>query len=132
MNLIEESLRSVVKTIRNYEKNFSSVKRTPLDRVIGVNSLSTFIECRINFECFKIPELREYEELMDGYLRTVSEITGEDGRHFDWCTIALNEKPDHLDEITYQSIIQDVMNLVGGNELKFTSNHRKLNLTIIA
>lgn len=125
-----ELILRVVSTIRVYEKGFTSVKRNPVDYQIRVKSLSEFIECRINFESFKIDELRKYEELMDGNLFIVSSLDGENGNSFDRATILIGSKPSYMSDNEYDDLVESVSKFIGGNTVTFTSDKNNLGINI--
>lgn len=125
-----ELISRVVSTIRVYEKGFTSVKRNPVDYQIRVKSLSEFIECRINFESFKIDELRKYEELMDGNLFIVSSLDGENGNSFDRATILIGSKPNYMSDNEYDDLVESVSKFIGGNTVTFTSDKNNLGINI--
>lgn len=125
-----ELISRVVSTIRVYEKGFTSVKRNPVDYQIRVKSLSEFIECRINFESFKIDELRKYEELMDGNLFIVSSLDGENGNSFDRATILIGSKPSYMSDNEYDDLVESVSKFIGGNTVTFTSDKNNLGINI--
>lgn len=125
-----ELISRVVSTIRVYEKGFTSVKRNPVDYQIRVKSLSEFIECRINFESFKIDELRKYEELMDGNLFIVSSLDGENGNSFDRATILIGSKLSYMSDNEYDDLVESVSKFIGGNTVTFTSDKNNLGINI--
>ena len=125
-----ELISRIVSTIRVYEKGFTSVKRNPVDYQIRVKSLSEFIECRINFESFKIDELRKYEELMDGNLFIVSSLDGENGNSFDRATILIGSKPSYMSDNEYDDLVESVSKFIGGNTVTFTSDKNNLGINI--
>lgn len=121
----------VIKSVGYYEKGFSSTKRTPVGDKERSESLSQYMECRINFELFKVEKFREYEEMMDGHLFKVVEVDGEDGRKFDSVLMTIDSKPAHLTDMEYESVKMWVSELIGGNSMRFGNKWRKPNIEVI-
>lgn len=127
----EDIVNSVVDKLSYYEKGFTRVKRTPVEYGIRPDTLSQFIECRINFEAFKDPYLRKYEELMDGYLFLVKSIDGERrGNKFDSITIEVNDNIPLSGE-DLESMKEEIMRYVGGTRFTFNSDKKNVELNII-
>lgn len=127
----KDAVYNVVKSLRLYEKDFTSAKRTPVDYQVRVKSLSEYIECRLNFESFKIDSLRRYEEIMDGYLFSVDSIFDVNGNSYSRVIIKIGEKPDILSSNDYENIINEVSKIIGGNKLSFSSNKNNLELSVM-
>lgn len=126
---LENSIKSIVDTLKLFDEGFTSVKRNPVDLGVRVKSLSEFIECRFNFELFKLPEFKSYEELMDGYLFKVSCILNEGFRSYERITLEINdEKPEFLSDDSFRSIIRDVEELIGGKYISFSSDRKNLDI----
>jgi hypothetical protein len=92
---LREACASVCDTLKYYEKDFSSALRTPVDCPERCGSVEQFIECRLNFECFSIPELLPFVQDLDGYLFQVQEVVEFDKkkRKFKEVVISLNQSP---------------------------------------
>ena len=127
-HILKERLSYAIKTLGYYEKGFSSTKRTPIDELRERSeSLAQYIECRLNFECFKIPELREYEEKFDGFLFKIS-LTEENGRKFETGYITLGLPKIILPPEVVGRLRSEVSSIIGGSKLKFNNSFRKLKI----
>ena len=93
---LKEACASVCDTLKYYEKDFSSALRTPVDCPERCGSVEQFIECRLNFECFSIPELLPFVQDLDGYLFQVVEVIDYDKKKkkFKEVIITLNFSPE--------------------------------------
>lgn len=128
---IENAVYNVVDTLRKFELGFTSVKRNPIDYQIRVSSLEEFIECRLNYELFKIAELARAEELMDGYLFVVRYINGARGNRFNQAVIELSTTcPSNMSEDEFNELMSEVESIIGGRSLTFSSNRNNLSLII--
>lgn len=123
MNKITNALSKVVDTLKYYEKDYVSAKRNPIDSQERSTSMSHYLECRINFEFFKIDEFRELEEMTDGHLFVVKFIEGEREKDYDIATIVIN------DELNID--VSSIIKYLGGRSMSFSSNKDDLNLIII-
>ena len=74
INNLKEACANVCDTLKYFEKDYSSASRTPVDCPERCSSVEQFIECRLNFECFDIPELQPFVQDLDGYLFQVEEV----------------------------------------------------------
>ena len=120
----------VIKSVGYYEKGFSSTKRTPVGDKERSESLSQYIECRLNFELFRVQKLRELEEMMDGHLFKVTNVDGEDGRKFESVSLTLDSKPIHLTDMEYNLVSMKLFEVIGGNSMKFGNKWRKPNIEV--
>lgn len=117
---INEIIEKVIDTLRYYESDFTSVKRTPVDYQERSKSLSHFIECRFNFELFKMARLVELAQKTDGHLFKVIDIVGENSESFEKVTLIVNDDMDiWKSEDTYSKSIEIVINALGGNKITF-------------
>jgi hypothetical protein len=122
---------NTVKTLRLFEKGFTSCKRTPVDYQTRPESLSEFIEIRLNFESFKVKELEKLEQMMDGRLFVVKDITNERNNSYDKVVISLNEnKPEMISDEDYINLISNAKVILGGSTISFSSDKRNLNIVI--
>lgn len=129
---MEEVILKVVNTLKVYEKGFTSVKRNPVDYQKRVESLSEFVECRINFELFKDPRFKELEEIMDSHLFEVESINDENPfkNSFSSITLSIGSKPVNVSDDEYENVINSLTNLIGGTSISFSSDRNNLNLII--
>lgn len=129
---MEEVILKVVNTLKVYEKGFTSVKRNPVDYQKRVESLSEFVECRINFELFKDSRFKELEEIMDSHLFEVESINDENPfkNSFSSITLSIGSKPVNVSDDEYENVINSLTDLIGGTSISFSSDRNNLNLII--
>lgn len=129
---IEEVILKVVNTLKVYEKGFTSVKRNPVDYQKRVESLSEFVECRVNFELFKDSKFKELEEIMDSHLFEVESINDENPfkNSFSSITLSIGNKPINMSEEDYRNVTESLIDLIGGTSISFSSDRNNLNLVI--
>lgn len=131
--ILKEIISNVNKTLKSYEKDFTSVKRTPETYQERCKSFEEFIERRFNFEASKIPELNEIVMKTEGKLFCCTEIEEPDEkkRKFKSATIKLIDTNLLLDEDqTLKDEITKVKELIGGDRIQFNSVRKKIKLTI--
>lgn len=131
--ILKEIISNVNKTLKSYEKDFTSVKRTPETYQERCKSFEEFIERRFNFEASKIPELSEIVMKTEGKLFCCTEIEEPDEkkRKFKSATIKLIDTNLLLDEDqTLKDEITKVKELIGGDRIQFNSVRKKIKLTI--
>lgn len=128
-DVLTSAVSRVLVTLRKYEDDFTSAKRTPVDQPTRARTVGEYVECRFNFELFKVPELRMYEEMMDGYLFIVTNITDVLERHYDKVTLCIGPNKGYISDEEYKSLVDNVTELIGGNKLTFGSD--KTDPTII-
>lgn len=129
--LFKECLISVCNTVNRFYEKFdlenrywSSVTRTPAGDIERCETMEQFVECRINFECFFIPELKKYSEMMDGHLFDVVSLEGidEKKRKFKTCMIALHELSDTwISDQDFWTIHEEICKLLGPERRIFFS-----------
>ena len=129
---MEEVILKAVNTLKVYEKGFTSVKRNPVDYQKRVESLSEFVECRINFELFKDSRFKELEEIMDSHLFEVESINDENPfkNSFSSITLSIGSKPVNVSDDEYENVINSLTDLIGGTSISFSSDRNNLNLII--
>ena len=93
---LKQACANVCDTLKYFEEDYTSVARTPVDGPERCSSVEQFIECRLNFEAFEIPELLPFVQDLDGYLFNVENVTEFDKkkRKFKEVTISLNQSPE--------------------------------------
>lgn len=122
IDALTSAVSRVLVTLRKYEDDFVSAKRTPVDYPTRAKNVGEYVECRFNFELFKIPELRRYEEMMDGYLFVVTNITDVLERHYETVTLGIGPNKGFINDDEYKSLVSEVTELIGGNKLSFGSD----------
>lgn len=129
---MEEVILKVVNTLKVYEKGFTSVKRNPVDYQKRVESLSEFVECRINFELFKDSRFKELEEIMDSHLFEVESINDENPfkNSFSSITLSIGSKPVNVSDDEYENVINSLTDLIGGTSISFSSDKNNLGINI--
>ena len=95
---IVEAIKSVNESLKTYEAEWISLKRSPYADKERIHSLRQFIECRLNMEFFYIPELREYVENFDGHFLEVMSVIGEDSRRrrFEYVIAYIKKCPQYI------------------------------------
>ena len=129
---IVEAIKSVNESLKTYEAEWISLKRSPYADKERIHSLRQFIECRLNMEFFYIPELREYVENFDGHFLEVMSVIGEDSRRrrFEYVIAYINKNPDwYMGEDFCNDMIK-IENLIGGSKIKFTYSPKRPKITI--
>ena len=133
----EEAIKTIVsnvnKTLKSYEKSFTSVKRTPDTYQERCECFEDFIEKRFNFEASKIPELSDIVMKTEGLLFkcTGIEEPDEKKRKFKSATIKLISVDLLLDEDqNLKDEITKVKEYLGGDRIQFNSVKKKIKLTI--
>jgi hypothetical protein len=123
---INQMVYDVARTCRLYEKGFTSVKRSPVDYQTRPSSLKEFIECRINYEAFKYPELVELEQKFDGRLFKVLKLENVNYHRntFDKVIIVVNDELDEDD-------MNDITSKLGAKGFSFTSDKHHLGIELI-
>lgn len=110
---ILDAVNRALGTIHKFKEGVT-VRRNPLDRV-KVASVSEFLECRINFEMFKIEALKELPYIYDGYMWLLDYIDGEDFRSFTECRYALNLDNYNPDDLEKNSLLEDLLSDLDGD-----------------
>ena len=131
--LVKEIISNVNKTLKSYEKSFTSVKRTPDSYQERCNSFEDFIERRFNFEAAKIPEFSDIVMRTGGQVFYCSEIEEPDEkkRKFKSATIRIISIDSLLDDDqTLKDEITKLREFIGGDRIRFNSVKKKIKLTI--
>lgn len=118
---IKQACADVCSTMKYYEDGgYTSVSRTPVDAPERCDSPEQFLEARLNFECFSIPELSRFVEELDGYLFKVVEIKEFDKkkRKFKEAYITLNLSPETYIGTSEYSEFWQALNSLLENESK--------------
>jgi hypothetical protein len=125
--------RNVNSSLPYYDKGFVSVKRTPVGDKERVDSLEQFIECRLNYECFEVPELRPFAEAFDGHLFEILEVLDKDEhkRRFSFVRAEICKKPEiYIGERDFLESLSEIQELLGGSILKFNYSQKKTKISI--
>lgn len=130
---LKQMIVNINSSLPYYEKDYISVKRTPLGDKERVESFRQFIECRLNFECFSIPELRPYAEAFDGHLFEVTAVYDQDEarRRFSMVQAELCKSSDtYIGDQDFLDSIDEVEDILGGSTLKFNYSQKKTKIYI--
>lgn len=131
--LIKDLISRVNNTLGYYEKDYVSVKRTPVSQRERVTSFEQYVEARFNYECCKIPELYEAVMATEGHLFTCISLQDQDisKRRFTIATLVLiNPKMDLRMDETLKNEILKIHELLGGSCIKFNNVRKKIKFTI--
>lgn len=131
--LIKEVISNVNRTLKSYEKSFTSVKRTPEAYQERCDTFEQFIGRRFNYEAAKIPEFSDLVMKTDGLLFYCSEIEEPDEkkRKFKTATIRIISADLLLDDDqTLKDEIAKLKEFIGGDRIRFNSVKKKIKLTI--
>lgn len=127
--LLEETIRDLISRVNStllyFEKDYTSVKRTPTSDKERCSSFEQFIEARFNFECCQIPELIEAVISTDGHLFTCVSLENPDlsKRRFTTASVIIDPNlPENLKN--------EVLELFGGSEIIFNNVRKKIKFTI--
>lgn len=133
---IQELKKMVIRinsSLPYYEKNYVSVKRTPLGDKERVQSFRQYIECRLNFECFNVLELRSFAEEFDGHLFEVTAIIDQDDlrRRFSYVCAEICKTGDfYIGEKNFMDTLSKLEELLGGSKLRFNYSQKKTKIFI--
>lgn len=138
--ILKGMLSKVNATLKFYEANWISAQRTPEIEKTRVTSFEEYVEIRVNYEAFKIPEFRDAVRLSEGHLFVCNALTNiNDIRHkFRQAYITFTD-PDILfadveenQEIKTElkSEIQRIQELIGGNVIRFNSVETKIKIIV--
>ena len=131
--VIKELISRVNSTLGYYEDDYISVKRTPESEQERCKSFEDYIEARFNFECCKIPELRNAAIAMDGHLFILDKIIEPDltKRRFKKVSLVL-VGPELISDVTEEFIteLESVKNFIGGRVIEFNNVKQKIKFNI--
>ena len=119
---LRQACASVCDTLKYFEENYTSVSRTPVDGPERCESVEQFIECRLNFEAFEIPELLPFVQDLDGYLFNVESVSEFDKkkRKFKEVIIGLNQSPEtYIGSMDYSEFWQAMNSLLKNENKQF-------------
>lgn len=130
---IREAIKRVNESLKNYEAEWISLKRSPYSEKERIHSLRQFIECRLNMEFYYIPELQRYVEGFDGHFLEVMSVIGEDDkrRRFEYVIAYVNKSPDwYMGEEDFYDAMTEIEKLIGGSKIKFTYSTKRPKITV--
>lgn len=131
--IVRDLISRVNSTLSYYEKDYVSVKRTPVSNKERVTSFEQYVEARFNYECCRIPELYDAVIATDGHLFTCVSLENQDTakRRFTLATVTLinPEMQLGMDETLKDEILK-IHDLLGGSCIKFNNVKKKIKFTI--
>ena len=119
---LREACASVCDALKYFEEGYTSAQRTPIDGSERCESVEQFIECRLNFEAFEIPELSPFVQDLDGYLFNVESVSEFDKkkRKFKEVVIGLNQSPEtYIGSMDYSEFWQAMNSLLKNENKQF-------------
>ena len=121
-------------TLKYYEADWISAQRSPELEKTRVRSFEEFVEIRLNYEAYKLPELKEAIIVTGGHLFKCEKLDEvNDLRHkFKKAWITLNTpdifEDEHQEEI--KKVLESVQEWLGGNKLSFNSVVERVKVVI--
>lgn len=135
---LNEILMSVIsevnRTLSAYEAEWVSCKRSPEVEKEVCKSFEQYVEARFNYECSKIPELRDLVIQTDGNLFRCVGMDNPDTskRRFTWVYFELLRPEDLIPEFEFlRPRLEQVRDLLGGTRLKFNNVKKKIKYLIL-
>lgn len=135
MNNIEEEIKLAIQKVNStlgiYEKDYISQQRTPdTDREV-CRSFEQFIECKLNYECSKLPSLKKLLDETEGHLFFCTKLDEPDlnkrkfkKAHIKVLTSAMVE--NITDEL--KSELDEFSERLGGTEFSFNNVKKKIKI----
>ena len=123
---LKKALCRVNSSVKYYEPEWISVRRTPNAEKVRVNDFKEFMESRVNYESCRIPELEEAVIKMEGRLFICDEIDGFDEKKhkFRQAYFSINEE-------TQEELKEKVKSFLGGGSvIRFNSVETKIKIII--
>ena len=141
---LKEIIVRVNKTLSYYDPGYISAKRFSnyednyMNGVEVCKSFTDYIEMRLNYECSKIPELEEIEQITEGNLLKLVSIEGEDldRKRFKYATFTILT-PDMIvdpDEDLIREIEKAKTFLIGENKkglITFNDVKNRISIKIV-
>lgn len=132
-SIIREIIARVNKTLCYYEKDYISVRRTPLTERERMVTFEQYIEARFNFECCKIPELYDIVVALEGHLWQNVELINPDTskRRFTEAKITLiNPESPTIEDPELKKAIYELAEQLGGSSVRFNNVKKKIKFRI--
>lgn len=131
--ILRNLIARVNSTLSYYEKDYISVKRTPISDRERCTSFEQYIEARFNYECCQVPELRDAVLATEGHLFSCVSLEDSDvsKRRFTVATVILLN-PETLLE-TDENLKNEILKIhefIGGSCIKFNNVKKKIKYTI--
>lgn len=129
---LTDAIKRVNETLRSFEINWISLKRSPYSEKERIHSFRQFIECRLNMEAYYVPELREFVEKFDGHFLEVTSVIGENlkKKRFEYVIAYVNKSPDWYFGENFLEDMERIENLLGGTKIKFTHSAKRPKINI--
>ena len=129
---ITTAIKNVNESLKTYEADWVSLKRSPYVDKERIHSLRQFLECRLNMEFFDIPELKKYAERYDGHFLEVTSVIGvnDKKRRFEYATVYINKNPDWYMGEDFNNDLLEIEKLLGGSIIKFNYSVKRPKITI--
>ena len=130
---VKAAIRGVNESLRYYEAEWISTQRTPYSDKERIHTLRQFLECRLNMEFWRIPELSGLVEGFDGHFLEVMSVQGEDDKRkkFELAIAYVNKSPDwYLGEEDFSVVLEKIENFLGGTRILFNNSPRRPKITI--
>lgn len=129
---LTDAIKRVNETLRSFEINWISLKRSPYSEKERIHSFRQFIECRLNMEAYYIPELKEFVEKFDGHFLEVTSVIGENlkKKRFEYVIAYVNKSPDWYFGENFLEDMERIENLLGGTKIKFTHSSKRPKINI--
>lgn len=131
--ILRSLIARVNSTLSYYEKDYISVKRTPMSDRERCTSFEQYIEARFNYECCQVPELRDAVLATEGHLFSCVSLEDPDvsKRRFTVATVILLN-PETLLE-TDENLKNEILKIhefIGGSCIKFNNVKKKIKYSI--
>lgn len=131
--ILRSLIARVNSTLSYYEKDYISVKRTPISDRERCTSFEQYIEARFNYECCQVPELRDAVLATEGHLFSCVSLEDPDvsKRKFTVATVILLN-PETLLE-TDENLKNEILKIhefIGGSCIKFNNVKKKIKYSI--
>lgn len=122
---MKEIISRVNQTLGYYEKDFISVKRTPISDKERCESFEQYLESRFNYECSRHEELSDIIIMHDGFVfkcKYINEFDSQRNRFKQACMTINTKLPPEIQK--------ELEGKIGGTDIKFNSVKRKIKYSI--
>lgn len=134
---LKRMLSRVNATLRYYEADWISVRRSPELGKTRVTSFEEYVEIRANYEAFRIPELREAIIKTEGHLFICEGLTNVNTLRHKFKSAKLRlidlsqlDEEFILDSESLAEELEKVREFIGGNIIIFNSVESRIKITI--